>query len=437
MTKIPAFLIVLLCIISGCTKVDVTFDDNASDDDPNILYYDNYPVELSTYKTDSFYTSGNGVFTTGYHTDIAFGTVHAASYTELNLPAENPLKNQSVVFDSLVLAISPKGYYYGDTTLPVRFVVQRLTENIKNEDDGNTDFSNARTFLTEASIAGEKTVLVKPGKDSVITIRLSDIIGQELFQKLKTNASDIQDQASFIRYLKGFRIGVDTGSTNTLYYFGVPANNAFMRLHYRQNAAFLQEKRLDFSINITKQFNFIRFNNQNTALSVFPIFKKQLKESKLTGNKAYLNSNMGSYIKIGFPSLLSLKELYPYVQVMKAELIVKPSPGSYTAPYQLPAGLHLYTTDDGNNPISLLTDATGQTALTGDLIIDKLYGINTRYSYDITSYIQSVMDEGRFSRSALLLLSPSGFTDESIDRLVVNDQNLYNSIQLKLYVLGL
>lgn len=437
MIKISFLSIILISIILGCTKVDVPLDELSSNDNLSIIYYDNYPVKLSTYKTDSFITSGNGIFTIGYHRDSAFGTAHAASYTELNLPSENPLKNKNVIFDSIELILKTKGLYYGDTTIPIRFIVQKLAENIKNNDEGNTSFSNARTFITEPQIIGELTTVIKPTKDSLIRIRLSNAIGEELIQKFKSNSIDIQNQTNFIKYLKGFRIGVDTGFSNTVFYFSTPSNNAFMCLYYRVNGVVLENKRLDFSINTMRQFNFIRFNNQNTLLSVFTNFKKELKESQHTGNKAFLNNNMGSYIKIEFPSLLSLNELHPYVQVKKAELLVKPSPGSYNKPYKLPNELYLYTTDDSNNPISQLKDASGQTVLTGNLKIDNLYGINTTYSYDITGFIQSVIDEGKFSKSALLLVSPTGLSDKSIERLIVNDQSLNNSIQLKLYVLGL
>ncbi len=435
--KYISLLFATLLLLTGCTKTDVRFADNSSANDPNIIYYENYPVDIATYKIDSFITSGHNALTIGYHNDASFGSIHASGYAEISFPAENPLKNQDVIFDSLVILLKPQGDYYGDTTVPVHFIVNKLSENIKNTDEENINFYNTRTFATDPVPAGEKNVLVRPGKDTSICIRLSDTFGQELFQKFKTNATDIQNETSFLKYLKGLRISVDTATTNTLYYFTVAADSLVMQLHYRQNATFYQEKTFDFKINTQKQCNFIRFNHLNTALSVFTPYKKQLKESKLTANMAYLNSNLGSTIKISFPSLFSLKELYPYVQIMKAELLIKPSSGTYSYPYQLPPELNLYVTDDGNSPISVLTDVTGQTALTGDLSIDKLYGVNTKYTYDITTYIKALIAEGIFSNSALLLVSPSGTTESTLDRLVVNDQVLGNGIQLKLYVLGL
>jgi Domain of unknown function (DUF4270) len=428
--------IILLTLLTGCIKTPVDFNDNSNTNDPNVVYYDNYPVELSTYKTDSFLTSGHTVFTVGYHSDPLLGKINAASYTELQLPSENPLKNQNVTFDSLVVLLKPNGNYYGDTSLPVHLTVHRLIENIKNEEDDNNRFFTPRKFATETLPIGKKTVIIRPLKDTLISIRLPDAIGLDLFQKLKSNATEIQSNANFIKYFRGFRIGTDSLLTNTLFYLIPHSGATVMRLHYRLNGTVSAEKELNFYLNPQKQFNNINTNHQSGIYATFNPLKRQLKSSSIMGNKAYLNSNAGCYIKISFPNLLTLKELYPYVNILKAELVVKPSPGSYTYPYELPPVLNLSVTDDDNRPLQTVADPNGQ-SLTGNLTIDNLYGVDTKYSYDITSFIKSLIEAGRFSKSALLLLPASAFSDGSLSRLVVNNQQLGNSIQLKLYVLGL
>lgn len=425
----------LILIVSSCTKADISFSDNTNTSDPDIVYYDNFPVTLSTWKTDSFITSGHSVMTAGYHRDPVFGNAEAACFTELSLPSENPLQGQNVLFDSLVIVLEPKGYY-GDTTLPARFIVNKLTERIRNTDDENNNYYNTRSFGYESQVAGERSVVIRPGKDTAVTIRLNDVLGLDLFQKLKTNAPEIRDQSAFTRYLNGFRIGVDTNLTRALYYFNITSDSLIMRLCYRLNGTVYQEKTLDFRINPLKQFNYMKFGLGSTALSVFSQ-KKELKESSSTAHHSFLHSNLGTYIKMNFPTLLSLKELHPYIQIMKAELVIRPTPGTYSYPYQLPSALNLYTTDESNYPVAIVTDGTGQSALNGSLYIDKLYGTDTRYSYEVTSFIKKIISEGVFSKSALLLVPPSLISEGSLDRLVINDQDLNNGIQLKLYVLGL
>jgi hypothetical protein len=97
----------------------------------------------------------------------------------------------------------------------------------------------------------------------------------------------------------------------------------------------------------------------------------------------------------------------------------------------------MYSTDESNALIAQLTDATGQSTLTGNLAIDHLYGEQTYYSFDITAFVKSVISEGEFSKSALMLTTSTGTTETSLQRLVINDQTLTKGIQLKLHVLGL
>jgi hypothetical protein len=432
------FLFSILCYLLGsCIKAPVPVTDNADTNDPNISYYDNYTVELATYKTDSFQTSGTSTFSIGYHKDSIFGTIQSGAYAQVDLPTDNPVKNNTVSFDSLVLIIKPNGEYYGDTLAPFKIEAHRLIEKIENEDGNNTVFYNPRKFKYDHAILGASTLLIKPRRGSNITIRLSDILGQELLLKLKNNNTDIEDNTSFINYFKGIYFKTDTLFSKTLYYFKPDTSTSFMRLHYHLNGSFSQEKYLDFPVSTNMQFNNMEYSHAGTNLSAFTPFKKQLKKSGQTGNKAYLHTNMSSFIKISFPSILRLKELYPYVKVMKAELVVTPTPGTYRYPYQLPSALYLYATDDNNALNFQLTDNLSQAPLNGNLFKDEPYGDKTNYTYDITTFINSLVEEGRFSESALMLAPAASNPSGQLQRLVINDQTKSKGIQLKLYLLGL
>ena len=121
----------------------------------------------------------------------------------------------------------------------------------------------------------------------------------------------------------------------------------------------------------------------------------------------------------------------------KAILQIKPDYRSMVFPYQLPQTLSLYSTDQ-NNALSAGTFDDGTTTLqTGNLVIDNLYGQNTYYSYDITTFINTKITEGQFSTSALLLHPMLSSYDAGTQRLILHDQAGNQSVQLKLYVLGL
>lgn len=210
-----------------------------------------------------------------------------------------------------------------------------------------------------------------------------------------------------------------------------------LRLNYHQNGVTPEAKTIDFKYNTTKQFSNITFRHTNSNFSAFINKKEQLVPSTASGNQSFLNSNLSAAIKISFPTLLSLKELHPYVKVVKAILVIRPDAASYTYPYTLPATLELYATDATNGLLSGILDANNSSLQTGNLVTDYLYNENTYYSFDITSFINTKMSEGQSSTSALLLHTSLANADGGLQRLIVNDQNNNRPIELKLYVLGL
>jgi Domain of unknown function (DUF4270) len=418
MAKTRFLIYVFLLPFASCLKVPIEIIDNVDTADPNISFFDNYEVELATYKIDSFITSGNSTLSVGYHKDPIFGELFARSYAQIDLPSTNPLKDKNVSFDSLELIVLANGEYYGDTLTPVRI------------------FAYPRSFLFDPDPIGSTLSIIQPQKGKVISIKLSEQLGEDLLLKLKNNSNEIQDNASFVNFFSGISLGSSPLSASTIYYFKPDSSGSIMRLHYHLNGAFSESKTLDFPMSVSKQFSNFGYSHSGTNLSVFTPYKNQIKKSSLTGNKAYLHTNMSSFIKISFPTILQLKELYPYVKVVKAELEIKPSKGTYNYPYELPSALYLYTTDDRNLLKEQLIDNFSQTPLTGNLNIDRLFGENTKYHFDITGFVNQLIEEGHFSKSALMIV-PSGSFATQLQRLVIDDQTQGRGVQLKLYLLGL
>jgi Domain of unknown function (DUF4270) len=423
-----ALLLVVILYLS-CNKVDVTFGNETQEGDPNVSYFEDYPIEMSTYKLDSFVTSGHSIFSVGCHLDPLFGNITTGSYAELNLPG-NPVKYKTAIFDSLVLLIKSNGAYYGDTLTAFTLNIHRLTTKIDNDDPAVTNYFDPRKFAYDPVPLTQAVFQVRPTKKILTSVKLPDALGKELLLKFRTNSDSIKDQNSFVRYFKGLFLAGDPGNTKAIYYFNSDSASLLLRLYYKNDAPVAEQKYIDFAFNPAKQYNYFSYDYSGTALSIFTPFKKQLKQSTLTGNKSYLHSNMGSYIKIRFPTLLNLKDLHPYIKVIKAQLVITPSPGTFSYPYKLPSSLSLYSTDE-NNGLSAVVAS-------GGLYTDALYGEKTQYTYDITNFITTTIDAGKFSTAALMLTpSTGGVSDSQLERLVVNDQQLAKGILLKLYVLGL
>lgn len=422
-----------LFMIQSCQKVDIEFAEPDYTNDPNVTYYANYETETGTYKVDSFVTSASQLFTVGYHNDSYMGVTTAASFAELQLPGENPVANAGVVFDSLQLLLVPKGSFYGDSAVPFTFNVYRLTQNIRSKT--SADFYNTSSFDHAAEKIGSQTVQLSNKTGTTVSIRLSDALGQELLNKFVTSAVEVSDSSNFYQYFKGICIAADSTSTKAVTSFS-GGTETLMRLTYHEKGLYTTYKHIDFVYTNARQFNRIRFRTTNSNLSAAVAGKAQLLSSEVTGGYSYLNSSFGSYIRIGFPTLLALKEKHPSLRVLSAVMLVKPYAGSWALPYRLPPALNLYSTDAGNLPIASFTnnDASNPVLLTGDLVIDQLYGKNTYYSYDITSFINAKIAEGQFSQSAVLIAPASSGFNDGFNRLMLQGKN---SVQLKLYVLAL
>jgi Domain of unknown function (DUF4270) len=426
----------LCTLLFSCTKAPITFGSDGGTD-PALSYIDDYKVELATLQPDSFLTTGHNVFAVGYHTDPVFGVIQAGAFLQIDLPASNPLKDQNVSYDSLALVLKSNGEYYGDTTLPFHFRVHQLTQKMENDDPGDAAFYNLRRFAYAPVLLGQKQVVISPKRADSIAIRLSDALGADLLNKFKTNAVAIREQDDFVDYFNGIYIGTDTTLCKNLYYFTEHLNKAVVRLYYRFNGVTTQQRYFDFSVNPTHHSNFVSGRYTGTPLAVFTPFKRELKSSTLMGNRAYLHSNANTLVKISFPQLVQIKELHPYVRVVKAILEIRPAPGTYNYPYRLPPILNLHGTDDDNRLNYIIRNADGTDAQTGNLVQDNLYGDNTYYSFDITAFVNSQIQEGSFSKAALMLAPVNSTGDNTLQRLVINNQSIAKSIQLKLYVLGL
>jgi hypothetical protein len=429
-------VVAIVLLLLACNKVDITFGSSGGDD-PALSYIDTFTVQLATWQPDSFVTAGHNVFAVGYHTDPVFGTVQAGAYLQIDLPSNNPLRDQQVSFDSLELVLKSNGEYYGDTTLPFYFKVHQLAEKIENEDANDGTFYNPRRFAHLPAVLGQKRVVISPRRSDSVSIRLSDALGLDLFNKFRTYATVIREQDDFVDYFKGIYIGTDTTVCKNLYYFTAYLSNAVIRMHYRLNGVFTQQRHFDFNVNPGRHYNYVNSRFAGTPLGVFTPFKQELRPSSSTANRAYLLSAAGTNIKISFPHLLPIQQLYPYTKIIKAELRIKPAPGTYNYPYRLPEALNLYGTDDNNRPNYMVMSIDGSKPQDGSLMLDNLFGENTRYTYDVTEFVVRQLQEGTFSKSALLLMAANNTNDNTLQRLVINNQSVPNSIQLRMYVLGL
>lgn len=431
------FLILLCAVLISCEKTKIQFGQDYIDNSySNIILVDTITAELSTVFSDSVPTSASGSILAGNYNDNTFGKVTAKSFFEIAPPTIAELAINSV-FDSLELIIRPDKSYYGDTTFNIQLSVYQL----KNEyffPLYQTQFYNTTDFDADPTPLGSTNILIYPNISDSVSIRLSDIMGQNLFDLYKSDDYVMQSTSNFLPYFKGLQLAPSAAGMHAIYGFH---DSLIMRLHYHETDAFTVSKFLDFPFynNDNKQFNQVKTDRTGTPVSVFNSTNKEI-VSTSTGNSSYTQTLTGFMAKIKFPTLRSLLFRPDYVKILRAELVIKPVNNSYSTITPLPPNLSAVTTDQSNLlGIPLTSLASGSVAAeTGNLIIDPVFNENTSYSYDITSYLQQQILIGAANQNGLLFIPLFPASISKLNRVIIGDQkNTESSIQLKVYYVSI
>ena len=433
------FSLLISIYITACEKVDIQYGTQYVDNQyTQIVKVDTFTTDLSTVFIDSFQTSASGVTLLGGYTDTSFGRIDTKCYFELSPPTYTK-GYDSARFDSLRLILKLNKNYYGDTTKPLHIDVNRLSQQIIFKENQN-GFSNNQEFSVFPTAIGSGDFLVKPTfyTDS-ISIKLDDKLGREFLTKLK-NASDLdlQNENSFLYYFNGLRLSSNSSANLTL---GCK-DDIVMRLSYSMPGSDTLEKRhVDFTMsNKQHHFNNIKVDrsNLNTNLKNISHYNNII-SSASAGNQAFSQYASGVMARIKFPSIKELPKLPKYVKILSATLKIVPVRGTYNTYQFLPPSLNLFTTDLTNNQGTALIASGTNTAETGNLYWDKFYDDNTVYTYDVSNYLKSLVENPLSNNYGLLLIPPSPANSTEFTRIVVGNRNLLpenkNTTKLEIYYL--
>ncbi len=412
-------LLILLLSLQACEKAYIdTGSDFVDNNTTNIVVVDSATLEISTVYVDSFISSATGTILCGNYTDPQFGKISAQSFVQLGIPVETYSIPAGSVFDSVRLLLKGNNSFYGDTSLPYTISVHQLTDVLKTAPDQTGFYNHHKRTYTATPLASRQLLFRSVTNDS-IALKLPAALGQDLFDKLRTNATTIQSNEQFINYFKGLAI-TGNGSNNLVAGF---KDSLTMRLYYHKPGTYAEKVQIDFRLNDKAlQFNNISINRTGTAIAALGPGAKQLytPQTQQTGFGQYIT---GSMVKIRVPYLRGLLQLPDYAKIIRASLVVKPLRNSYPTAFPLPARLGLVTTDNANQPGAYLTaydNASGQfTAQFGNLKIDNLYGTATAYTYDITAYLQEQIAITTNNKNGLLLLADN--PTSAFNRVAIGD----------------
>jgi len=443
--KIDSLLLLLsagigLYVLASCNKTTIDFGSDGTAGDPNISMIDMFSVELATLQADSFLTNGSEHFVVGSHHDPQLGKMDVKSYFEITAPALDLRNCNNCSFDSIDIRLKVSSGYTGDTSVPFTINLYEVTQPI--DETENSVGYNVSSFPYNNTPIATKTFLLRPSRKDEISIRLPDEFGRNFFRMLRTNSDTVTNDTRFKRYLKGLCLETSS-SNNAVFYFDKDPGDSIMQVHYKETGTMPVPKTAYFSISSTdNQFNAYSYDKSGTAVAAFTPEKKQTINSNLTGNTAFMHNNSGLYPRIKFNHLYHIKELHPFVQVLRAELEIQPVANSYLPHtlYPLPTSVEMRVVDNGNNiggTAVSTSNGVDVTTQTGSLFVDNVYGENTRYTYDVTGFVNSVISAGLFSEYALLMVPSGDYSSASDQRLLVGTSHSGGSIKLKLYILGL
>ncbi|MCP2027093.1 hypothetical protein L1276_002237 [Flavobacterium sp. HSC-32F16] len=403
-----------------------------------VVMIDTMTVEMSTINFDSLATSSQQRILIGNYDDPVFGKIKSNSYFQLssNSYALNNTGSDTeavnYVFDSISMVLKYDNYYYGDTTQVQKFDIHRITQKVKPNTDDSSFYNNSTLSYSEESI-GTISYKPRPTEKDSINIRMSDVFGEAVFQKIKKR--EITDFDSFAEYLKGLVL-VPSGS-NSSSVIGFNVSTSKVRLYYSKYQADQDETSylMDFTISdVSKQFNSISSDKTGTLIQNLPISSSRL-SSTLTNKQGFIQSGTGVACRIDFPNIKQFKNISANGAIVDAQLFLKPVNNSYSEKYPLADSLKIYVGDNLNRISSSLANSAGS-AVYG--VLNKKsdeFNENIGYTIPLGNFLQKEMLKASDSRSSLILTLPG--ISKTVNRIVLGDQkHPDNKIQLKIYYIS-
>jgi len=296
-------------------------------------------------------------------------------------------------------------------------------------------FYNINSIPHDPLVLGSTDVKINPKSgltnqykgDSVI-IKMPNTLGMQLFDLLYRQPDTITNPAIFREYFKGLTVYPDKNFPGAVYGF---KDTLLLRIFYHEPGVVTMQKTTDFGlINQYSQFNEISADRIGTPTESLTRLTPEL-QSTASGNQAFFQPISSLYIKLLFPTISNLLGYQDYLAVMKAELVIKPVQGTYSPVNNLPPLINLATTNEGNGIGTVLPFGSG------NLSIDYLYGTNTSYSYDVTTYIQNALNQGaqNNAKNGLILIAPATLYNTTFNRAVIgNAYNAQKSNQISLNI---
>jgi hypothetical protein len=155
----------------------------------------------------------------------------------------------------------------------------------------------------------------------------------------------------------------------------------------------------------------------------------------LTDDRSFVHAGVGIATRFEIPFLKNLYYLNGDIRILDARIEIEPAENTYNE-FLLPERMSLITTDDLNRWGSPVY-TKGNLNQTGNLVIDMLNQEDTRYSFDVTNFLITRLEQQTDELPALLLTVSSDELYKTTQRLILGSQHHNeNKVKLKIYYMN-
>ncbi|WP_316830680.1 DUF4270 domain-containing protein [Pedobacter aquatilis] len=389
------------------------------------------PITSQTVQEPAISTSALSRYPLGYMTDPVFGKTES-SVAMTVYPSELSLDfGTSPVLDSAVLVLNLSTQFYGDTTSSKYSIdVYQLTNTITNYKSSDVQahnsqllgnfnskiFPNTPIKVTDIVVGAKDTMRTVPAQ---IRIPLNKAFIQSTILSLPTTGTS--SNVKFAEYFKGLYAEINkTSSTGTggVAFLDFASTSSYLQLVYKKTSSTSGIDTVSKSFPITATTTQLVAANIKHDYTGTPV-KTQLDNPATQYNVTYLQAVAGVKTKISFPNLKNFTSVYGKAVINKAELVVDLSTGTFGYPFNAPQRLSLYRWDIAEQPVNVPDHDQSGTNYTGDsrAFTDAIFGgyfdsINNRYVFNVTSYVQDLIDKKKTDYGTFI--APSSLSEFDI-----------------------
>ncbi|MDR1624596.1 MAG: DUF4270 domain-containing protein [Tannerellaceae bacterium] len=426
----PCFVLYLfvLVAVASCYDENSVYGERLVSSSFRNVQVDTSTVWITSVLIDSLETSGKGIALTGEYVHPLWGKMLSSTFIPYERPSYSADADETVILDSLVLLLSPNGYFVGDTTMELTVGIHLLTEKISLNDNGYLYNKSSVTYDEEP--LATYTFSPKPRNPDFLEIRLSDALGHLLLTKFHTNDQAVSSDR-FEDYFKGIALIPEGESNQVLLAFSVADTAAAISLRYHITDELENSRELLFKAKNETQFNHIIHDRTGTLMENYPSRQVEISSGAL-GNRGVLMCGIGWYTRLEFPYLNNLREQGEYITIEQARLKIYPEPGSYSSYNTLPDSVYLYIADENNVITDAVKDYLGEEVQVGTLIRDDTFDENTYYYFDVTDFMQQESGaSGKYKHNLQLVYNAADYTG-TLKNLTIGDQQGRTPIILQL-----